>query len=138
MPMEEPAWVMVVDPDLQAVEQCRRALAVDGLNVETAASVKDAANKLRVLRCGCLVIDVDLPDMKGYQAVPILKAIQPQAAVIMTAMQNSKELESKVRQQDVFYYHIKSFGDSELASAVNAALQAGKRGPADTVGRPGT
>lgn len=126
--MEKPAWVLLVDPDLRAVEDCRRALAVHGLNIETAGSVKEAAAKLRVLKCDCLVIDVDLPEMKGYQAVPILKAIQPQLAVIMTAKENSKELESRVRQQEVFYYHIKSFGDSELASAVNAALQAGKRG----------
>ena len=75
-----------------------------------------------------MVVDVDLPEMKGYEAVPILKAIQPRAKVIMTARSNSKELESKVRRQDVFYYHIKSFNASELASAVSGALRASRRG----------
>ncbi len=126
--MKEASWVLVVDADPKAVEDWRACLSVEGINIEKASSVKEAATKLKVLQCGCLVVDVDLPEMKGYEAVPILKAIQPRAKVIMTARLNSKELESKVREQDVFYYHIKSFSTSELASAVNGALQASRKG----------
>jgi len=125
--MEQQYWVLVVDSDPRAVEQWRRCLGVAGINVENAVGVKEAASKLKTLQCGCIVIDVELPEMKGYEAVPILKAIQPHAKVVMTARQNSKELESKVREQDVFYYHIKSFSASELASAVTAALRASKK-----------
>ena len=113
--MKEASWVLVVDSDPKAVEDWRTCLSVEGINVEKASSVKEAATKLKVLQCGCLIVDVDLPEMKGYEAVPILKAIQPRAKVIMTARLNSKELESKVREQDVFYYHIKSFSTSELS-----------------------
>ena len=126
--MEEPLWVLVVDPDPKAAEDWRACLSVEGINVEKAGSVKEAATKLKVLRCGCMIVDVDLPEMKGYEAVPILKAIKPRAKVIMTAGINSKDLEGKVRQQDVFYYHIKSFSASELASAVSGALQASRKG----------
>ena len=125
--MQEADWILVVDPDAKAVEEWRSCLAIQGLKVENAANVKEAAIKLNVLQCGCLIIDVNLPEMKGYEAVPILKAIQPLAQVIMTAGENSKELESKVRQQDVFYYHIKSFSPAELASAVSDALQASRK-----------
>ena len=125
--MQEADWILVVDPDPKAVEDWRTCLAIQGLKVEGAPSVKEAAAKLKVLQCGCLIIDVDLPEMKGYEAVPILQAIQPNARVIMTAVENTKELENKVRQQDVFYYHIKSFSASELASAVTDALQASKK-----------
>ena len=130
--MKEACWVLVVDPDPEAVEDWRACLSVEGINVEMASSVKEAATKLKVLQCGCLVVDVDLPEMKGYKAVSILKAIQPRAKVIMTARLNSKALESKVRQQDVFYYHIKSFSTSELVSAVNSALQAGQKSQSNT------
>ena len=126
--MEETSLILAVDPDLQAVEDWRTLLDVEGVQVERASSVKEAATKLKVLQCGCMVIDVDLPEMKGYEAVPILKAIQPEAKVIMTARSNSKELEARVRQQDVFYYHIKSFSPSELAAAVSGALHAGRKG----------
>lgn len=125
--MQDANWILVVDPDPKAVEAWRACLAIQGLNVESVPGVKEAAEKLKVLRCCCLVIDVDLPEMKGYEAVPILQAIEPNAKVIITAAANSRDLESKVRQQDVFYYHIKSFSASELASAVSDALQACKK-----------
>ena len=126
--MKEASWVLVVEPDPKAAEDWRACLSLEGVDVEMASSVKEAATKLKTLQCSCLVVAVDLPEMKGYEAVPILKAIQPRAKVIMTAKLNSKQLEGKVRGQDVFYYHIKSFGTSELVSAVNAALQADRKG----------
>ncbi len=126
--MDEMSWILVVDPDPKAAEDWRACLRVDGISVEQVSSVKEAATKLKDLRCACMVVYVDLPEMRGYKAVPILKAIEPRAKVIMTASVNSKNLETNVRQQDVFYYHIKSFSASELASAVNGALQASRRG----------
>ena len=125
--MQEAQWILVVDPDQKAVEAWRTSLAIQGLSVESASSVKEAVEKLKVLDCGCLIIDVDLPEMKGYEAVPILQAIEPNAKVIMTAVANTRDLESKIRRQNVFYYHIKSFSASELASAVSDALQACKK-----------
>ena len=125
--MQDAQWILVVDPDPKAVEAWRTSLAIQGLNVESASGVQQAAEKLKVLNCCCLIIDVDLPEMKGYEAVPILQAIAPGAKVIMTAAANTKELESNIRRQDVFYYHIKSFSASELASAVSDALQACKK-----------
>lgn len=125
--MQNVDWILIVDPDPKAVEAWRTCLAIQGLNVESVPSIKGAVEKLKVLKCACMVIDVDLPQMKGYEAVPILQAIEPKAKIIMTAAANTRELESRVRQQDVFYYHIKSFSASELASAVSDALQACKK-----------
>ena len=59
--MQGADWILVVDPDPTAVEVWRTSLAIQGLNVESAPSVKEAVEKLKVLRCSCLVIDVDLP-----------------------------------------------------------------------------
>jgi DNA-binding NarL/FixJ family response regulator len=69
-----------------------------------------------------LIMDVDLPEMKGYEAVSILKSIDPDIKVIMTTKRNSKRLEAKVRAQDIFFYFIKSFGKEELKMAINNAL----------------
>ena len=56
--------------------------------------------------------------MKGYEAVSILKAIDPKVQIIMTAAKNSMDLEVEVRKQDIFYYYIKSFDREELKEAV--------------------
>jgi len=65
---------------------------------------------------------VDLPEMKGYEAVSILKNIHPQIKIIMTTTKNSRELEAKVREQDIFFYFIKSFGRDELKLAIQNAF----------------
>jgi len=51
-------------------------------------------------------------------SISILKTIDPSVQVIMTAAENTAELEAEVRKQDIFYYHIKSFDREELIEAV--------------------
>jgi CheY-like chemotaxis protein len=68
-------------------------------------------------------MDVDLPEMKGFDAVPILEKISPDIKIIMTTKRNSKEQEAKVREQNIFYYFIKSFNKEELKMALASALK---------------
>ena len=67
-------------------------------------------------------MDVDIPEMKGYEAVSILKNLDPQIKIIMTTKKNTKKLEAKVREQDIFYYFIKSFDKEELKMAIHNAF----------------
>ena len=45
--MKEESWVLVVEPDQKAVEDWRACLWAEGINVEVASSVKEAATKLK-------------------------------------------------------------------------------------------
>jgi len=76
------------------------------------------AERIRDVKFDCIIMDVNLPEMMGYEAVAILKAIDPKVQIIMTATENTLELEEKVRKQDIFYYYIKSFDRKELQEAV--------------------
>ncbi len=50
--MEEVAWVLVVEPDPKAAEGWRACLSAEGINVEMASSVKEAAAELgKNIRC---------------------------------------------------------------------------------------
>jgi hypothetical protein len=40
----------------------------------------------------------------------------------MTTQKNTRELEAKVREQDIFFYFIKSFGKDELKLAIHNAF----------------
>ena len=51
-----------------------------------------------------------------------MKSILPHANVIITAAQNSREQEARIRNEDIFYYYIKSFDREELRLAVQNAL----------------
>jgi len=114
--------ILIIDPDPKEREDISVFLKKENYFVETGRGLTDAIKKISEGGFSCLVMDVNLPEMKGYEAVPILKNIDPKIKVIMTTKKNTKRLEAKVREQDIFFYFIKSFGKEELKLAINNAF----------------
>jgi DNA-binding NtrC family response regulator len=114
--------ILIIDPDKKDRQDLAAFLKDEKYHVESGKGIPDAIKMLSEGCFHCLVMDVELPEMKGYEAVSILKGIDPSIKVIMTTKKNTRRLEAKVREQDVFYYFIKSFGKDELKMAINNAL----------------
>jgi len=117
--MAEMKRILIVDPDPDTVQEYVSLISDEGYDVDACTRIGEAVNKIEDVKYECVIMDVDLEDMKGYDAVAIIKAINPKIEVILTAKENTKELEAKVRSQDIFYYYIKSFKKEELMMAVN-------------------
>ena len=115
--------VLIVDPDTGLAHQLLRLFAEDDFDFEITGNIAVAAERAKNVKFDCVIMDVELPDMKGYDAVSILKTIDPKLQIIITAADNTLELEAKVRKQDIFYYYIKSFDPEELKEAVRDALK---------------
>ena len=113
---------MIIDPDRKGRQGLTAFLRKEDYYVETGKGLPEAITKLSEGCFNCLIMDVDLPEMKGYEAVSILKNIDPDIKIIMTTKKNTKRLEAKVREQDIFFYFIKSFGKEELKMAICNAL----------------
>lgn len=115
--------ILVIDPD----EKTRRNHSVhfrkQGYQVDTSYGITIAVEKMKNIHFDCILMDVNLPEMKGYEAVKILKTIDPTSKIIITTAKNTIELEAKVRRQDIFYYHIKSFDKKELDLAVKNVFE---------------
>jgi CheY-like chemotaxis protein len=126
--------VLLVDPDSAFARKVETLLSPKGYDVEAIKGLTRAAERLRDVAFDCIIMATDLPEMKGHDAVPIVKAICPGVPVIMTAAQNTPELESRVRHQDIFYYYVKSFDLHELQMAVRDAFR--KIGKENAAGRP--
>ena len=110
--------ILIIDPDSKAVQERSTSLFDEGYDVEISEGIRDAAERIKDVKFDCVIVDVDLPDMKGYEVIPIIKAIDPEVQIIMTAAENTLELETEVRKQDIFFYYIKSFDPEELREAV--------------------
>jgi len=115
--------ILIFDPDNINVNRLFSDLIRYGFAVETSFSMEDAVERIKDIKFDCVVMDVNLPKIKGYDAVSILKAIDPNLKIIMTTEKNDMELEAEVRKQDICYYHIKSFGRQELVEAVRDICQ---------------
>jgi len=114
--------ILLIDPDGRVRKELASFLKSEDYEVEMGRSFSEAIKKISQGNYGCLILDVDLPEMRGYEAVSILKNLDPKLKIIMTAGKNTKRLEAKVREQDIFFYFIKSFGKDELKLAVRNAL----------------
>jgi len=117
------ARVLVVDGDKISLEVTCALLHKEGYRVEKALRLNEVLQCLQQEKIDVLILDVEMPEMKGYEAIPLIKGIDPDLPIIITAEENSPELESQVRHQRVFYYHVKSFGIEELKLAVENAIQ---------------
>jgi DNA-binding NtrC family response regulator len=114
--------ILIIDPDRKERQDLTAFLKRENYYVESGKGLPEALKKLSEGCFNCLIMDVDLPEMKGYEAVSILKNIDPDLKVIMTTKKNTKRLEAKVREQDIFFYFIKSFGKEELKMAISNAF----------------
>ena len=115
--------ILIVDLDCQAAQQLASVFVEEGYDVEVSPSINSMVERIRDVKFDCIIMDVNLPEMPGHKAVSILKTIDPKVQVIMTAAENTPELETEVRKQDIFYYYIKSFDQKELAEAVRDAFK---------------
>lgn len=115
--------ILIIDPDSVAAQELSSLFIDEGYEVETSECIREAAEIIKDVKFGCIIMDVNLPGMRGYEAVSILKAIDPRVQIIMTAAENTMDLEVKVRKQDIFYYYIKSFDREELKEAVRDAFK---------------
>jgi CheY-like chemotaxis protein len=114
--------VLIIDPDPKERRDLVHSLKEDPYFIDTGKSLLEAIKKVSGGGFDCLVMDINLPEMKGYEAVPILKNLDPDLKIIMTTKKNTKPLEAKVREQDIFFYFIKSFGKEELRLAIKSAF----------------
>jgi DNA-binding NtrC family response regulator len=114
--------VLIIDPDPKERRDLAQHLKNENYYIETGKNLSEAIKKISEGCFDCLVIDIDLPEMRGYEAVPILKNLDSKLKVIMTTKKNTKRLEAKVREQDIFFYFIKSFGKDELKLAIRNAF----------------
>lgn len=119
---EPPHRILIVEPDPETALQYDSLFRNEGCDVERASSAREAIQKAKDAPFECIILDVNLPDMAGYNVVSTLKSILPHANVIITAARNTREQEARIRREDIFYYYIKSFDPEELRLAVQNAL----------------
>lgn len=81
-----------------------------------------AINRAQNARFDVIVLDANIKGMPIEQTIQILRDIDPGAKIIVKTQDNSKELEAKVRQEKIYYYHLDSFGPEDLRLAIKSAL----------------
>jgi len=111
--------VLIIDPDTKFRKSLCHLFGGEGYSIDGSKCLTEAIQKMVQTNYHCVIMDVNLPEIKGYDAVSILKNMDPKLKVIVTTEKNTMKLEAKVRSQDIYYYFIKSFGLDELKTAID-------------------
>ncbi len=70
-----------------------------------------------------IILDTRVRGMDIKKAIHIFKNFDPKVKIIVKTDSSSKNLESQIRQEKIYYYHIESFDADDLKLAVKSAIE---------------
>ena len=97
------------------------SLNKQGYKTITANTLKETLLTLQGQRVDTLVLDAALLE-EDCGFISVIKGMEKDLPIIICSSSNTPELETKIRQQRIFYYHIRSFGSQDLEMAISNAV----------------
>jgi two-component system, NtrC family, response regulator HydG len=126
--LEDRTLVLVVDDAQDSRAMLRTALEKKGYRVVDAESGEEALTKIRERRFQIILLDIKLPGMHGVQALKEIKALRPQAAVIMMTGHPVEQLLEEAMREGSFACLHKPFDIEKLLEVVDRCLARENRG----------
>lgn len=124
--------VLVVDDDKVLQQNVRQALEYHHFVVDVADNGKEAVNKVYGQKYDLVVMDVNMPEMDGIQALTEIKKHDPSVIVlILTAYSNVTDAVKAVK-EGAYNYLEKPISSENLVALIKRALKA--RSMVETVG----
>jgi sigma-B regulation protein RsbU (phosphoserine phosphatase) len=119
------SWrILVVDDGAGMLRSVERVLGKD-YNVASAGSPREAVGLAKTFKPGLAILDIQMPEMDGFQLMEELQALDPELDVIfMTG--SIHEIDSKLIKairKDAFYFLQKPFDRGVLLSLVERCLE---------------
>jgi len=116
------ALIAVVDDDTSVVRSLARMLRLDGYEVATFGAAQDFLGAVPTLLPQCLVLDVHMPEMTGFELQERLTAQGYCTPVILITAHDSSWARARARQGGSFGLLVKPFDPQALLGAIAAAL----------------
>lgn len=125
-PPAAPATVLVIDDEAAAREQVSEALAPSS-KVQVVAEASNGmrgAELAEQLQPDVILLDLTMPVMDGYEALPLLRRVAPRAAILVRSNQGASVAASQVMRLGARRYLPKFMHPDDLRRTVeHAALR---------------
>ena len=117
--------ITIVDDDLPVRRALRRSIQAAGYTVETFASAREFLDASPLGRTSCLVLDIHLDGMSGFELAEKLAADRAAIPIIFITAHDDTPTRERARQAGVAAYLPKPFDERVLLEAIRGALGAG-------------
>ena len=116
--------VLVVDDALIIREMIKDALEAAGWStIGEASNGQEAIERYRELKPDVVTLDLVMPQYDGLHAVKGIKAIDPDAKIIVVSAIDQKEILRKAMQLGAADFIVKPFSADEVIAAVRTVAQ---------------
>lgn len=120
---ETPAIVFIVDDDASVREALGRLVRSAGLKVEAFASAEAFLNRARTDAPGCLVLDVQLPDLSGLDLQRRMVDSNNEMPIVFITGHGDIPTTVRAMKAGAIEFLMKPFTDDDLLSAIRHALE---------------
>lgn len=127
--------VVVVDDDMSMNQAIKRLLLAGGFAVETFQSAEALLESDAADKAGCLVLDMRLPGMSGFELQQRLKQGGAERPVIFITAHDLPSSQEQARKAQAVAYLPKPFPGLNLMAAVADALASSRKPATDSTGR---
>src|SRR5882724_664828 len=119
--------ISIVDDDLPVRRALRRLVQAAGYTVETFASAREFLDSSPSGRTACLVLDIHLDGMSGFELSEQLAEDRTAIPIIFITARDDALTRERVRRAGVAAYLPKPFDEQALLDAIRSAVDGGPR-----------
>jgi two-component system, LuxR family, response regulator FixJ len=112
----------VVDDDVSILRALRRLLQAAGFSVETFGSAEEVLSSAQLGRINCLVLDIHLGDLSGFDVHERLPDTRPPIPIIFITAHDTALTRERARLAGAVDYLRKPFDEKALIGAIRRAL----------------
>jgi len=116
------AQLLLVEDDASIRGALIRALTERGHAVTSTASAMDALQQIHQMPPDLVLLDLGLPDLGGYEALRMMRAISRVPVVVITARDDEAEI-IRVLDAGADDYMVKPFGGGQVEARIRAVLR---------------
>jgi FixJ family two-component response regulator len=121
-PDDQAPLVCVIDDDVSLLRALGRLLGVEGFRVKTFSSAEDFLECANPRTPGCLVLDVHLGGLSGFELHERLVADGRRIPVVFITAHDDAVTRERARRAGAVDYLRKPFDDEALIAGINRAL----------------
>jgi signal transduction histidine kinase len=121
--MDEKKSILIVDDDEGTLESLSFIFKRKGYEIETACTGEEAKKKAKKRFYNVVVLDIELPDMKGVELLAPLKEIHPDMVIIMVTAHASLESAISALNQGASFYITKPLNMDEVLSILREVME---------------